>query len=189
MDRPLRRRDGNTETQRDLRVAYNSGMSRLVTDGGASGEAASLPEREPVAGRIRHIPELDGIRGIAALAVFFHHVCFTSVHVDAQPGWSRSIVVLFHMAAFGDRGVDLFFALSGYLITSILLQERRSSRYYQDFYWKRALRILPIYMVSLLGVSIFLHQTAYVAMAAVFVVNFAGVLHVHGFGPFWTLSI
>ena len=152
-----------------------------------AGQEALLPE--PAAARMRHIPELDGIRGIAALAVFFHHVCFTSVHIDAQPGWPRSIVALFHLAAFGERGVDLFFALSGYLITSILLGERRSTRYYQDFYWKRALRVLPLYVVSLLGVLIFLHQVAYVALAAVFVVNFASVLHVQGFGPFWTLSI
>ncbi len=153
----------------------------------SAGKSETDASRVP--GHLRHVPELDGIRGLAALAVFFHHVCFTSVHVNAEPGWPSLIAWLYRMSAYGNRGVDLFFALSGFLITSILLQDRRSSRYYQDFYWKRALRILPLYLVCLLGVLIFLHQYAYVALSAFFVVNFASVLHVQGFGPFWTLSI
>lgn len=163
-------------------------MSQPAAQAERSG-AEALPPAPPAAGRMRHIPELDGIRGIAALAVFVHHLCFASVRVDTQPGWPPYLLALFHMAAYGNAGVDLFFALSGYLITSILLQERRASHFYQDFYWKRALRILPLYVVTLLGVLIFYHQAGYVALSAVFLVNFASVLHIQGMGPFWTLSI
>lgn len=163
-------------------------MSQPQPDGDTAVAVDSLPVPPPAA-RMRHIPELDGIRGIAALAVFFHHVCFASIHVDAQPGWPPYLLALFRISAYGNAGVDLFFALSGYLITSILLQDRRSPRYYQDFYWKRTLRILPLYVATLLGVLIFYHQPAYVAMSAVFLVNFASVVHVQGIGPFWTLSI
>jgi peptidoglycan/LPS O-acetylase OafA/YrhL len=81
--------------------------------------------------------------------------------------------------------------LSGFLITSILIGEKRSSTYYRDFYWKRALRILPLYWVTLGGVWIFLHQTAHTLMALAFVVNFAGIAHVLMIepGPFWSLGI
>ena len=145
---------------------------------------------EPVSGyRMRHIPELDGIRGIAALVVFFHHLCYSTLHLPGQAGWPPVILWLFRVFEFGDRGVDLFFVLSGFLITSVLIQDRRVDRYYQDFYWKRALRIVPLYVVMLAIVALTMHQAAYVWMSLFFVVNFASVFHVVGFGPFWSLAI
>ncbi len=136
---------------------------------------------------MRRVPELDGIRGIAALLVFFHHVCNTTVQVDGA-SWPPVIRLLSRFFFFGNRGVDLFFVLSGYLITSILLSERRATRYYQDFYWKRFLRIGPLYLVCL-GAGLVMHQYAYVALSAFFLANFALFLNVFGSGPFWTLAI
>jgi peptidoglycan/LPS O-acetylase OafA/YrhL len=141
----------------------------------------------PSTHRLRHIPELDGVRGIAAVMVFFHHVCFTSI---SPAGWDRPIQFLRTLSSAGATGVDLFFVLSGFLITSILIDSRKSSAYYHDFYWKRALRILPLLLLCLLGVYLFIPGSkTYVILSALFVSNFASVLHVQTTGPFWTLAI
>ena len=146
------------------------------------GEAAK--PRKP---RLAHIRELDGIRGIAAIMVFFHHLCFTSI----QPNdWGPGIRALYHLSSYGNTGVDLFFVLSGFLITSLLIQDRDSTAYYRNFYWKRILRILPLYILCLVGVYFFVPGShAYVLLAALFIVNFAQVFHVASTGPFWTLAI
>ncbi len=162
----------------------------MSSEGSALAEAETGAAEAPAqTHRIRHIPELDGIRGLAAMAVIFHHICYASLKLEEQSGWPASIRALYHVTQFGNSGVDLFFVLSGFLISSILLQDRRSSRYYQDFYWKRALRIAPLYVLCLLLMLLFEHQVSYVAMAAVFLVNFASVFHIEGLGPFWTLAI
>jgi peptidoglycan/LPS O-acetylase OafA/YrhL len=79
---------------------------------------------------MQHIKSLDGIRGVAVL-----------------------LVVLFHggLIPFGWVGVQLFFALSGYLITKILTQEadRPIVEYFGHFFWRRALRIFPLYFFFL----------------------------------------
>jgi peptidoglycan/LPS O-acetylase OafA/YrhL len=119
--------------------------------------------------------------------VFFHHVCFTSID---PVGWPSPVLLLRNLSAAGSDGVDLFFVLSGFLITSLLMGARRERSYYRDFYWKRALRILPLYVVCLLGVLFFLPGSgAYVLLSALFISNFAHLFHVASDGPFWTLAI
>lgn len=91
-----------------------------------------------------HAPALDGIRGIAILAVVFFHCS-----LRLQGSWRVA-------GSWGWVGVDLFFVLSGYLITGILLDARdvRSRFYYGGFYGRRILRIVPAFvvlMVALLG--------------------------------------
>lgn len=141
----------------------------------------------PRAAGLPHIRELDGIRGVAALAVLFHHVCFVSINPQ---NWGPGIRALYHVCQYGNAGVDLFFALSGFLITSLLIQDRASSTYYRSFYWKRVLRILPLYVLCLVVVYLFVPQShAYVLLAALFVANFAQIFHVTSTGPFWTLAI
>jgi len=137
--------------------------------------------------KIGHIEELDGIRGIAALAVFFHHLSFATIH---STPWNWTIDSLYGLSRYGLYGVDLFFVLSGYLITSILLKDRNSKNYYHDFYWKRALRILPLYFVSLLADWIwFKGSTGGVIVSAFFLANFATFFHATLEGPYWTLAI
>jgi peptidoglycan/LPS O-acetylase OafA/YrhL len=137
--------------------------------------------------RLVHVRELDGVRGLAAIAVFFHHVCFTSVPAE---GWNAGVRMLSNVSQYGATGVDLFFALSGFLITSLLIEDRESPHYYRNFYWKRALRILPLYIACMLGVLAFLPGSGhYVLIAALFIANFASVFHLDASGPFWTLAI
>lgn len=137
--------------------------------------------------RLSHIPELDGIRGVAALAVFFHHVCYTSIHTE---GWGSGVLGLYSLSTFGYAGVDLFFVLSGFLITSLLIEDRASPKFYRNFYWKRALRILPLYLLCLAAVYLsYPASRSYVLMAVFFVANFAQVFHISTVGPFWTLAI
>jgi peptidoglycan/LPS O-acetylase OafA/YrhL len=87
------------------------------------------------------IKEIDGLRAIAILLVVAWHYLGASDGPQSLP-W-RSFI-------FGRSGVDLFFVLSGYLITSILLNHRDSPNYFSAFYGRRAFRILPIYGVVLL---------------------------------------
>jgi peptidoglycan/LPS O-acetylase OafA/YrhL len=87
-----------------------------------------------------HILSLDGLRGIAILLVVVSHfVSNLKITVDG-PAW-----VLVSIAHAGWTGVDLFFVLSGFLITGILVDARGSPSYFKAFYARRALRILPAY--------------------------------------------
>jgi peptidoglycan/LPS O-acetylase OafA/YrhL len=92
------------------------------------------------------IPELDTLRGVAVLLVlFFHGFNFNPIH------FSPTGVIRWYLfaTAGGWIGVNLFFVLSGFLITGILLNTRRSPHYYREFYWRRVLRILPAYYLIL----------------------------------------
>lgn len=136
--------------------------------------------------RFRHIRELDGVRGIAALMVFFHHAFYADLDLSA---WHGSVPWFMQLASFGESGVDLFFVLSGFLITSLLIQDRKSPRYYQDFYWKRALRILPLYFVCLAFMAILHRSLGTFLLGAVFLANVTNLFHVAPVGAFWSLAI
>jgi len=92
---------------------------------------------------------LDGLRGIAILMVLcVHFIGDATPHTATE----RALVKL---ANYGVWGVDLFFVLSGFLITGILHDAKRSPRYFRDFYVRRTLRIFPLYygvLVVLFGV-------------------------------------
>src|ERR1051326_5357564 len=86
----------------------------------------------------RNLP-LDGIRGIAIALVIIHHGFF-----GAKPSGALSTFVA-RLAASCWVGVDLFFVLSGFLITGILLKSRDSAGYFRIFYMRRFFRIFPLY--------------------------------------------
>lgn len=137
--------------------------------------------------RLTHIRELDGIRGIAAIMVFF--IMF-ALPPSSPQGWDAPVRFLHNISKIGNSGVDLFFVLSGFLITSLLIEDHNRSSYFHDFYWKRVLRILPLYLVCLLGVLLFIPGSCgYVLLSALFVSNFAWIFHIPSTGPFWTLAI
>lgn len=102
-----------------------------------------------IAGPKQHCVALDGIRGFAILAVMWHH--FTvALPGNGPDDW------LLRFSEFGAHGVDLFFVLSGYLITSQLLGPRLETARIGRFYLRRALRIVPLYYALLIGVYLIL---------------------------------
>ncbi|MDR5730539.1 MAG: acyltransferase, partial [Terriglobia bacterium] len=86
------------------------------------------------------VPELDGIRGIAILLVVL-------LHFGARP--SHVPRILTAPFALGWTGVDLFFVLSGFLITGILLDTTDRPRFFSTFWFRRFLRIFPAYWLLL----------------------------------------
>jgi peptidoglycan/LPS O-acetylase OafA/YrhL len=89
------------------------------------------------------VPRLDAVRGIAILAVLLRHFGLN------YPVANAGDRVVSTMLLFGWAGVDLFFVLSGLLITGILIDTRRASNYFGSFWARRALRIVPVYFAFL----------------------------------------
>jgi peptidoglycan/LPS O-acetylase OafA/YrhL len=135
------------------------------------------------------LPELDGLRGLAVLGVLFYHcsprLVGTWIHYASLWGWA---------------GVNLFFVLSGFLITSILLQSLGKPHYFRNFYGRRALRILPVYVLVLVFVYLnapwFIGPTITQAIKAApwlayifFVQNLFQLALPPAIGPTWSLAI
>jgi peptidoglycan/LPS O-acetylase OafA/YrhL len=91
------------------------------------------------------IPVLDGIRGVAILMVMVFHFWLFGTTTGTSL-WER---IYSNVAGMGWIGVDLFFVLSGFLITGILYDSRSSEHYYRVFYARRTVRIFPLYYASL----------------------------------------
>lgn len=123
---------------------------------------------------MKRIPQLDSVRALAILAVFFHH-------------------------AFGVKllwmGVDLFFVLSGFLITGVLLSAKQHTigGFFAHFYSRRARRILAPYLITLIVTSFFFgvawlrHWYLYILLT-----NFLLPLHIPhpaAFDPLWSLAV
>ena len=89
---------------------------------------------------LERVKELDGLRALAILLVVAWHYLGVG---DGPASIPERIFIA------GRTGVDLFFVLSGYLITGILLANVNSSSYFSTFYRRRGFRILPIYVVML----------------------------------------
>lgn len=140
-----------------------------------------------------YFPELDGLRGLAILWVILYH-CHDKL--DGTP--------LFAIAKWGWAGVDLFFVLSGFLITGILLDSRSKSpsagQFFRDFYARRILRIWPVYFLLLFLVYIgvpLIFGVSWLAEAkaapwlhyAFFIQNLFMVPLPGTLGPTWSLAI
>ena len=101
------------------------------------------------------MPELDSLRGVAILLVLFLHGFGYTFNPASFTGLRHMFMTA---TSYGWIGVHLFFVLSGFLITGILLDSRERGDYYRRFYARRALRILPAYYLLLLILAL-LHQT------------------------------
>ena len=138
-----------------------------------------------------HIPELDGIRALAVWMVLGDHV------IDGWPLPEAARAAIPHWMMFilghGWLGVDLFFILSGFLITGILLDSREKPGYFRNFYARRFLRIIPLYF-TVIGVMWLGYRggSRYFVLSLLFLANFASAFGVQGpHGPlvFWSLAI
>ena len=105
--------------------------------------ADGAPKITLVAKPSQRIAALDGIRGIAILLVLVRH------SIAGAPCTSKFWLAALQPLRLSWSGVDLFFVLSGFLIGGILLDARRSPRYFQTFYVRRAFRIVPVYALFL----------------------------------------
>ena len=92
-----------------------------------------------------HMPALDGVRGLAILMVLLLHFV---ANTTATTPFETTLAKVF---TYGLYGVDLFFVLSGFLITGILVDARQKPGYFRNFYMRRTLRIFPLYYVVLFG--------------------------------------
>ena len=136
-----------------------------------------------------YIPELQGLRGLAVLAVVFYHC-----HPRLEGTWVH------YASLWGWAGVNLFFVLSGFLITSILLESRSKEKYFRNFYGRRALRIWPVYVLVLIVVYLnapwFIGPTISAAIKSApwlayifFVQNLFHLTVPPAIGPTWSLAI
>lgn len=115
-------------------VLGGPGLS-AATEGRPTGKSAWEP--------LEHVPQLDGLRGLAVLLVVVMHAHW---RLPNAPEWAHTWISL---TEWGWTGVDLFFVLSGFLITSILWRYRKSGNYFLAFYGRRFLRIFPLYYLVL----------------------------------------
>lgn len=101
---------------------------------------------------LKHIDSLDGVRGVAISMVLITHLLAS----NSRTG-SRIMDFILGVRGAGWVGVDLFFSLSGFLITGILFDTLRTNHYFKNFYARRFLRIFPLYYGVLLILFIVLH--------------------------------
>jgi peptidoglycan/LPS O-acetylase OafA/YrhL len=144
-----------------------------------------------IQGDPKRLPALDGIRGVAIIWVVLHNAM--DIPVAPATGFPRLIGALAHP---GWIGVQLFFALSGFLITYGLLKTQGSHNYFRNFYARRALRILPLYYAILLALLMVPHLPALhwpygtngQLSLWLFTVNWTGTAP-YGFAHFWSLAV
>jgi peptidoglycan/LPS O-acetylase OafA/YrhL len=163
------------------------------------GVGRTLARDEVVDGTGR-IPALDGVRGIAILTVLLGHL---TDYGGMQPAVLADR--LYHrVALLGGLGVDLFFVLSGFLITGILLAAKGQPDYFRNFYARRLLRIFPVYYGFLILVFVVApalggagpalqatlpDQVWYWSYLANFRIAFHGWPEFGGVGHFWSLAV
>jgi peptidoglycan/LPS O-acetylase OafA/YrhL len=170
-----------------------------------SGPTVSLA-RDELPRQAGHILALDGLRCFAVMQVMLNHFV-----VDTRPSDAMPILVASNLLGFLGNGVHLFFVLSGFLITGILLKAKGSGSYFSTFYARRTLRIFPLYYAVLLFVfgGLLIYRLAGNALSAdaerafntqgylwFYLTNFSlglfgasqdfGLLR---FGHFWTLAV
>lgn len=142
VDLPEKTRHG--EGEGNLKGSPMSASRGRPAPAGASSSVARAPSG--------HIPQLDALRALAILAVILHNAGAKGLEHPA----GIFVKLVEFTATTGWVGVQLFFVLSGFLITGILLEGRGAPRQIPHFYMRRVLRIFPLYYAFLLVVFVLL---------------------------------
>ncbi|MFN8413294.1 MAG: acyltransferase [Anaerolineales bacterium] len=108
-----------------------------------------------------YIKELDGLRGLAVLLVIAYHIFSKAAYFIDHP----LLLFISRLTAVGWVGVDIFFTLSGFLITSILLKVKGQPGYFKNFYARRTLRIFPLYIVGVSAIIVLMSSNSDVISA------------------------
>ena len=134
------------------------------------------------------MPELDMLRGIAVLGVLLLHGFYWRYGSSSFGSWSGRFM---EATRFGWTGVNLFFVLSGFLITGILLDSKDKPHFYRRFYTRRALRILPAYYALLILLLLLrTSSAAFVGLSFLYLANMTEFFGVAcGYGPLWSLAV
>jgi peptidoglycan/LPS O-acetylase OafA/YrhL len=102
----------------------------------------ALPVETSTESKRARMRGLDGLRGVAALGVMLYHFA-----MQTRP--EHAPLEMLKLALIAGPRLDLFFVLSGFLITGLLYDSKRKENYYRNFYARRMLRILPLYYGAL----------------------------------------
>ena len=161
-------------------------MTATATATGTAGAATPAPDTLPLLRPV--MPELDVVRGIAVAMVVVYHGFFWSNPAARATGVTRAVLFA---SQPGWLGVELFFVLSGFLITGILVDARARPDFFRWFYVRRALRILPAYLALLVVMLVAGRvDSAYATLAVFFLVNLAPIFGVGlQYGPPWSLAV
>ena len=148
------------------------------------------PGAAPEPGADRRIVALDGLRGLMTLLVIVSHYFGELPH--GVPGLT-----------LGWLAVDMFFVLSGLLIGKLILEKRRHANFFAVFYVRRFCRIIPVYLVTVLAISLAMSVIgqpwmdaadpfplwSYLTFTQVFFMVSTGTIGAHWLAPTWTLAV
>jgi peptidoglycan/LPS O-acetylase OafA/YrhL len=136
------------------------------------------------------MPGLDLVRGLAILMVLLDHG-FAADQVPYQAHATRFLLGFEYLFRLGHMGVHLFFLLSGFLITGILLDSRSQPDYFPNFYLRRVLRIAPAYLLMVAVLFLTHSITArYLAVCLLCLCNMPGLLGCGSqYSALWSLSV
>ena len=134
------------------------------------------------------MPELNTVRGIAVLMVLLYHGFYWGMDLSKFASAER----LFLTAAWTGRlGVNLFFVLSGFLITGLLIDAKSREDYYKRFYIRRSLRILPAFLLTLVVLlAVRAASLSFVLLSAAYLANLTPLFGVAiAYPVLWSLAV
>jgi peptidoglycan/LPS O-acetylase OafA/YrhL len=136
------------------------------------------------------MPSLDSLRGAAVLLVVLFHGFGGYAWVPALGDRAGSFAQ--QLVGCGRYGVNVFFVLSGFLITGLLFKARERNDFYRNFYIRRALRILPVYLVVLAVLKLWrVVDFRFVLASLLFLANFSRLFGapLNEYGSLWSLAV